>query len=108
MEMRYFPNHQPQALELTEVSTVLGVSWAAKPFPVQWNTKVHIERRQLIMLYYVILCCLIKLWMYERSASRIQVLHLDSYSKLGYAAFCMGQWSRFFVLFFLSPATYQT
>lgn len=85
MEMRFFANHQPQPLELTEVSMVLGVPWAAKPFPVQWNIKVHIERRQFIMLPY-------KLWICKRSTSRIHVLLLDSYSKLGYAALCVGQW----------------
>lgn len=69
---------------------VLGVPWAAKPFSVQCrNTKVHIEKKAI---HYVILCCLIKLWMYEKSTSRIQILLLDSYSKLGYAAFCVGQW----------------
>lgn len=85
--MRYFPNHQPQALELTEVSMVLGVPWTAKLFPVQWNSKVHIEKRHFIMLYYVVLLnsgCMKGQLLESRS--------LDSYSKVGYAAFCVGQW----------------
>lgn len=85
---------------------VLGVPWAAKPFSVQCrNTKVHIEKRQFIMLYYVVLLncgCMKSQLLESRSFSWTVTPNWDM------LPFVWGSGSRFFVLFFLSPATYQT